>query len=111
MKRKIAGLASDIIENPENEVSITFQEQILRVHTVKLVFRNFCGNNCFIDLQISKLKELRLMLDEQDSDICVTARKLVSLSLMEVFKDIIPAYRIRVVTEKEKQQTVRKPMS
>ena len=51
------------------------------------------------------------MLDEQDADICVTARKLVSLSLMEVFKDIIPAYRIRAVTEQEKQQTVRKTMS
>ena len=51
MKRKIAGLASDIIENPENEVSITFREQILRVHTVKLVFRNCCENNCFIDFR------------------------------------------------------------
>ena len=50
------------------------------------------------------------MLDEQDADICVTTKKLVSLSLLEVFKDIIPSYRIREATEKEKQQSVRKPI-
>lgn len=52
------------------------------------------------------MKELRLMLDEEDVDICITVRKLVSVSLMEVFKDIIPDYRIRVATEKEKSQSV-----
>ena len=40
MKRKIANLASSIIENPENEVNVTFQEHILRVHTLKLVSDN-----------------------------------------------------------------------
>ena len=55
---------------------------------------------------MSKLKELRLMLDEEDVDICITVRKLVSISLKEVFKDIIPDYRIRVATEKEKTQSV-----
>ena len=47
------------------------------------------------------------MLDERDADVCVTTRKLVSLSLLEIFKDIVPGYRIRMVSEKEKQQTVR----
>lgn len=44
---------------------------------------------------IKKLKELRSMLMEQDPDVAVTVRKLVIVSLMELFKDITPSYKIR----------------
>lgn len=56
---------------------------------------------------IRKLKELRAMLMEKDPSIAVTTRKLAMLSLMEVFKDIVPSYRIRPLTEAEKTAKVR----
>ncbi|VDI57286.1 nucleolar complex protein 3 [Mytilus galloprovincialis] len=75
-KKKIALLASDVIENPEENMK--------------------------------KLRELRLMLEECESDAYITVKKLVMLSLMEIFKDIIPGYRIRLLTEKEKEQKMKK---
>lgn len=57
--------------------------------------------------QIKKLKELRAMLMETDPCVAVTVRKLVMVSLMEIFKDIVPAYRIRPLTETEKNTKVR----
>ncbi|KAJ8365680.1 hypothetical protein SKAU_G00145110 [Synaphobranchus kaupii] len=57
---------------------------------------------------IKRLKELRSMLMETDPCVAVTVRKLVMVSLMEVFKDIIPAYRIRPLTEAEKATKVKK---
>lgn len=57
---------------------------------------------------IKKLKELRSMLMETDPCVAVTVRKLVMVSLMEVFKDIVPAYRIRPLTEAEKATKVKK---
>ncbi|KAK0149252.1 Nucleolar complex protein 3 [Merluccius polli] len=57
---------------------------------------------------VKKLKELRGMLVETDSYVAVTVRKLVMVSLMEVFKDIAPAYRIRPLTEEEKDAKVRR---
>lgn len=57
---------------------------------------------------IKKLKELRTMLLETDPYVAVTVRKLVMVSLMEVFKDIVPSYRIRPLTEEEKGTKVRK---
>ncbi|XP_018418175.1 PREDICTED: nucleolar complex protein 3 homolog [Nanorana parkeri] len=57
---------------------------------------------------IRKLKELRAMLMEQDSTVAVTVRKLVLLSLMEIFKDLAPAYKIRPLTEEEKTARVKK---
>ncbi|XP_068114172.1 nucleolar complex protein 3 homolog [Hyperolius riggenbachi] len=57
---------------------------------------------------IKKLKELRAMLMEQDSTVAVTIRKLVLISLMEIFKDITPAYKIRPLTEEEKATRVKK---
>lgn len=42
------------------------------------------------------------MLMEQDPDVAVTVRKLVIISLMELFKDITPSYKIRPLTETEK---------
>ena len=46
------------------------------------------------------------MLYEKDSDVLVTVRKLVMISLMELFKDIVPGYHIRLPTEKEQKQKV-----
>ncbi|XP_069424165.1 nucleolar complex protein 3 homolog [Ovis canadensis] len=57
---------------------------------------------------IKKLKELRSMLMEQDPDVAVTVRKLVIVSLMELFKDITPSYKIRPLTEAEKSTKIRK---
>lgn len=57
---------------------------------------------------MKSLKELRLMMDDKDRDIFLTIRKLVAVSLLEVFKDILPSYRIRVMTEKEKEQRMKK---
>jgi nucleolar complex protein 3 len=56
--------------------------------------------------QIKKLKELRSYLTESDPDVFLTVRKLAMVSMMEVFKDIIPGYRIRLPTEAEKAQKV-----
>ena len=52
------------------------------------------------------MKELRSMLMEQDPDVAVTVRKLVIVSLMELFKDITPSYKIRPLTEAEKSTKV-----
>ncbi|XP_037761375.1 nucleolar complex protein 3 homolog isoform X2 [Chelonia mydas] len=57
---------------------------------------------------IKKLKELRAMLMEQDPNVAVIVRKLVMVSLMEIFKDITPSYKIRPLTEAEKYTKVRK---
>ncbi|KAM4623770.1 nucleolar complex protein 3 homolog [Polymixia lowei] len=57
---------------------------------------------------IKKLKELRAMLMETDPYVAVTVRKLVMVSLMEIFKDIVPSYRIRPLTEAEKTTKVKK---
>lgn len=57
---------------------------------------------------IKKLKELRAMLMEQDPDVAVTVRKLAIISLMELFKDITPSYKIRPLTEAEKSAKIRK---
>ncbi|XP_053161910.1 nucleolar complex protein 3 homolog [Hemicordylus capensis] len=57
---------------------------------------------------IKKLKELRAMLMEQDPNVAVIVQKLVMISLMEIFKDITPSYKIRPLTETEKNTKVRK---
>ncbi|XP_061184775.1 nucleolar complex protein 3 homolog [Saccostrea echinata] len=57
---------------------------------------------------IKKLKELRSYIMESDPDVFLTVRKLAMVSMMEVFKDIIPGYRIRLPTEAEKTQKLKK---
>jgi len=49
-----------------------------------------------------------MMLDETDPRLFITVRKLVAASLLEVFKDIVPGYKIRPPTEKERQQKMTK---
>lgn len=61
--------------------------------------------------QIKKLKELRAMLMEQDPNVAVIVRKLVMVSLMEIFKDIVPSYKIRPLTEAEKATKVKYQIS
>ncbi|NXK96008.1 NOC3L protein, partial [Formicarius rufipectus] len=60
------------------------------------------------DNNVKKLKELRAMLMEQDPNVAVIVRKLVMVSLMEIFKDIVPSYKIRPLTEAEKATKVKK---
>lgn len=57
--------------------------------------------------QTGKLRELVDMLGEEEAGIRPVVMKLVTVSLAEVFKDIIPDYRIRLQTEIEEQQQVR----
>lgn len=55
---------------------------------------------------MKKLRELVFMLKEKDPDVYVTVRKYTMISLLEIFKDIIPGYYIRLPTDKEKNQKV-----
>lgn len=55
---------------------------------------------------MKRVKELRGMLMESDPCVAVTVRKLVMVSLMEIFKDITPTYRIRPLTPAEKAAKV-----
>uniref|UniRef100_A0A672FLZ2 Nucleolar complex protein 3 homolog n=1 Tax=Salarias fasciatus TaxID=181472 RepID=A0A672FLZ2_SALFA len=57
---------------------------------------------------VRRVKELRGMLMEADPSVAVTVRKLVMVSLMEIFKDVAPTYRIRPLTEDEKTTKVKK---
>nr|KAF6444156.1 hypothetical protein HJG59_008471 [Molossus molossus] len=44
----------------------------------------------------------------QDPDVAVTVRKLVIISLTELFKDITPSYKIRPLTKAEKSTKIHK---
>ncbi|GAB2275563.1 hypothetical protein Dimus_010321 [Dionaea muscipula] len=56
------------------------------------------------EVNIKSLKELLLFCKDEDETIV----KLALLSCSAIFKDIIPGYRIRLPTEKEKEMTVSK---
>lgn len=60
----------------------------------------------FLCVQMKRLKELRGMMMEAEPCVAVTVRKLVMVSLMEIFKDISPTYRIRPLTAAEKSAKV-----
>ncbi|XP_067286431.1 nucleolar complex protein 3 homolog [Pseudorasbora parva] len=100
-------------EEPESGPSLTPREQ-LALRTERLTEKKLriasLSSAILADphVNIKKLKELRAMLMETDPCIAVTVRKLVMVSLMEVFKDIVPAYRIRPLTEAEKATKVKK---
>ncbi|MEQ2310382.1 Nucleolar complex protein 3 [Ameca splendens] len=57
---------------------------------------------------MKRVKELRGMMMEADPSVAVSVRKMVMVSLMEVFKDIAPTYRIRPLTPAEKNTKVKK---
>ena len=46
------------------------------------------------------------MLGEKDADVCLTVRKLVMVSMCEIFCDVLPGYRLRLPTAQEKEQRV-----
>ena len=54
--------------------------------------------------EISNLKQLRQLLNLGDPLISLTIRKLTMLSLVEVFRDIVPGYRIRSLKEQTKDE-------
>ncbi|XP_055781714.1 nucleolar complex protein 3 homolog [Salvelinus fontinalis] len=101
------GLKDEAVTGP----ALTPQEQ-LKLHTQKLTDRMLriasLGSDILSEptINIKKLQELRSMLMETDPYMAV--RKLVMVSLMEVFKDIVPSYRIRPLTETEKALKVKK---
>uniref|UniRef100_A0A672PU38 Nucleolar complex protein 3 homolog n=1 Tax=Sinocyclocheilus grahami TaxID=75366 RepID=A0A672PU38_SINGR len=100
-------------EEPESVPLLTPQEQ-LELRTERLTEKKLriasLSSAVLADphVNIKKLKELRAMLMETDPCIAVTVRKLVMVSLLEVFKDIVPSYRIRPLTEEEKATKVKK---
>lgn len=56
---------------------------------------------------MNKMKELRKLLGEKDPDVCLTVRKLVMVSMCEIFCDVIPGYRLRLPTAQEKEQRMK----
>ncbi|RNA30303.1 nucleolar complex 3 -like protein, partial [Brachionus plicatilis] len=56
--------------------------------------------------EMKKLKELRQMLTQTNVRQSFILRKLVVVSLCEIFKDIVPSYKIRAWTEKEIEQKI-----
>nr|XP_042119054.1 nucleolar complex protein 3 homolog [Peromyscus maniculatus bairdii] len=101
----------EVIENPSQE--LTLEEHLIerkkklqekKIHIAALASAVLSDP----ESNIKKLKELRSMLMEQDPDVAVTVRKLVIISLMELFKDITPSYKIRPLTEAEKSTKIRK---
>ncbi|CAE1280737.1 NOC3 [Acanthosepion pharaonis] len=58
--------------------------------------------------KFSGLRQLRLILEDDDAELKVIVRKLGMVTLMEVFRDIIPSYKIRKLTDKELQQKTSK---
>lgn len=104
-------------EEPESSAALTAaltaaQRETLRVQTIsqrKLLIAGL-GSAVMADPHgnVKRLKELRGLLMESDPSVAVTVRKLVMVSLMEIFKDIAPAYRIRPLTPAEKAAKVKK---
>jgi len=50
-------------------------------------------------LKTANFKILLEMLDERTPGIYITVRKLVMISLMEVFKDLLPSYNIHTISQ------------
>ncbi|XP_061564213.1 nucleolar complex protein 3 homolog [Cololabis saira] len=88
------------------------QREQLRLQTLTMKKRIIAGlastiiSNPYSNMK--RVKELRGMLMEADPTVAVSVRKLVMVSLMEVFKDVVPAFRIRPLTAAEKSAKVKK---
>lgn len=98
---------------PESSAALTAeQREQLRVHKINEKKLHIAGLGSAIISDpysnIKRVKELRGMLMESDPCVAVTIRKLVMVSLMEIFKDITPTYRIRPLTPAEKAAKVKK---
>lgn len=57
---------------------------------------------------MKKLKELRTMLSQPEIRSSNMLKKLILVSLCEIFKDICPSYKIRPWSSKENEQTATK---
>jgi nucleolar complex protein 3 len=55
---------------------------------------------------MKKLRELRTMLTTPEIKSSYLLQKLIIVSLCEIFKDIMPSYKIRAWTDKENSQNV-----
>lgn len=93
-KQQIASLASAVVSDPHSNVRL--HQLGLQLPPPPPAFFT-----CPCAFQMKHLKELRGMLMERDPCVAVTIRKLVMVSLMEIFKDITPTYRIRPLTAAE----------
>ncbi|XP_075072534.1 nucleolar complex protein 3 homolog [Mixophyes fleayi] len=99
---------------PEEPLCVLSTEELIQHRTAKLEEKKVhiaaLASAILADPEnsIRKLKELRAMLMEQDSTVAVTVRKLVLISLMEIFKDIAPSFKIRPLTDEEKNSRVKK---
>lgn len=101
-KLHIASLGSAIISAPYTNVRADRWSGI-RLHRCFLAADGeFYNMHVCLCAQMKRVKELRGMLMESDPCVAVTVRKLVMVSLMEIFKDIAPTYRIRPLTSAEK---------
>lgn len=49
--------------------------------------------------KVSNLKILLDMIDEEIPEIHYTVKKLVIMSLLEIFKDVLPSYEIKVIRQ------------
>lgn len=100
-KEQMASLASAIISDPHSNVRP--HQRLQAPPSPPALF------TCCSAFQMKRLKELRGMMMERDPCVAVTIRKLVMVSLMEIFKDIAPTYRIRPLTPAEKTAKVMTP--
>ena len=51
---------------------------------------------------------MMMSADDGDPRLGSTVKKLVVLSLLEIFRDVIPSYRIRALTDIERSQRMKK---
>ncbi|CAL9192004.1 unnamed protein product [Musa hybrid cultivar] len=93
-------LHSEVLAKVEEELSAEelFRKKKIRLAEIGLQLLENPEEN------IKALKELLQICDDEDQNIV----KLGLMSLLAVFKDIIPGYRIRLPTEKEMEMTVSK---
>ncbi|KAI0341699.1 nucleolar complex-associated protein 3 [Trametopsis cervina] len=81
-KEQIAGICQEIVSDPENSLGL-----LRRLHTFSL-------------------PEISTPTHPEPVTNDILIRKLTFLSLLAVFKDIVPGYRIRALTDKEKAEKV-----
>ncbi len=104
-KEQIAGICQEILGDPENSVS-----------SLIFALRRSCNDldSFGIYFQLGLLRRLHTFSLPQISTPThpipvsndVVIRKLAFLSQLAVFKDVIPGYRIRALTDKEKAEKV-----
>ncbi|XP_024120744.1 nucleolar complex protein 3 homolog isoform X2 [Oryzias melastigma] len=100
------------LEEEEEEEETAEERRRLRVQKLNQKKKIIAGLGAAIISDpfsnMKRVKELRGMMMETDPSVAVSVRKLVMVSLMEIFKDIAPSYRIRPLTTDEKAVKVKK---